>query len=118
LGRLSKGGGPDDGLLQEQGVQAVGERGVAGQLVAAGDLVEEGAGLVDEAVVVAGADARGVHRQAAGDVGVVDADDDAAEAVGAGGDLELTRAAHVERHRAALAEDLELERVRVTARDP
>jgi hypothetical protein len=75
------GGGPDDRLLHEQVVQALGERGVARELVAAGDLVEEGAGLVDEAVVVAGPDPGGVHGQAAGDVGVPDTDDDPSEAV-------------------------------------
>ena len=84
-----------------------------------GDLVEEGAGLVDEAVVVPGADAGRVHGQAAGDVGVVDADDDPAEAVGRRARRSrprTPRAAHVERHRAALAEHLELQGVRVAVR--
>ena len=63
-------------------METFGEGGVARQFVEAGDLVEEGAGLVDEAVVVAGADPGGVHGQAAGDVGVLDADDDAPESVG------------------------------------
>jgi hypothetical protein len=102
----------------EQVVQALGERGVARELVAAGDLVEEGAGLVDEAVVVAGPDSGGVHGQAAGDVGVLDADDDPSEAVRlarqpAADDRELTGTADVEGEGTLLAEDLELQGVRV-----
>jgi hypothetical protein len=47
------GGGRDDRFLDLEVVQPVGERGVVRDLFAARDLVEEGAGLVDEAVVVA-----------------------------------------------------------------
>ena len=90
-GRVGGGGGDlGDLLLHLEGVQPVAEGGIAGDLVVAGDLVEEGAGLVDETVVVAGADTGGVHRQTAGDVGMVDADDDPAVAGRVGGsDLEL-----------------------------
>ena len=116
------GGGAHDGFLDLQVVQPVGEGCVVRDLVAARDLVEERARLVDEAVVVAGADPGGVHGQAARDVRVVHADDHPPEAVAgtgqpAGGDLELAAAAHVERQRAALAEHLELQRVRVAERD-
>src|SRR6185436_8075569 len=90
------GGSPHDRLLNGEAVQPVGEGRVRRDVLQAGDLVEERTRLVDEAVVVAGADAGRVHRQPTGDVGVLDAHNHSSEAGGvvryvAGGDLELAR---------------------------
>ncbi len=87
------------------------------------DLFEEGARLVDEAVVLADAHPGRVHRQAAGDVGVLGSDDHPPEAA-------LGRRALVEHqlelggrscsHFAApsVAEDLQREPVRVARGHP
>ena len=61
------------------------QRGSEADLVESGDLLQEGAGLVDETVVLAETDTGGVHRQTAGDVRVVRSDDHPAVAVGARG---------------------------------
>ena len=47
-----------------------------GCLVDAGDLLEEGPRLIGESVVLTEADARGIHRQAAGQVRVIGTEDD------------------------------------------
>ena len=65
----------DDRVQDPQVVQAVGEARAAGQLVQPGDLLEEGARLVDEEVALPMADAGEVHRQAAADVRVLGADE-------------------------------------------
>ena len=59
----------------------VAQRGSDDCLVDAGDLFEERPGLVGEGVVLAEADAGGVHGEAAGQVGVFGAEDDLAVAV-------------------------------------
>ena len=108
-------------------MDALGERGTARQgvrLVEAGDLLQEGAGLVDETVVLTETDAGGVHRQTAGDVRVVGSDDHAPVAVGAGGtalvqhQLELGRTLLRPGGRALVPEHLQLESVRMTGGDP
>ena len=60
------------------------QRGSEVSLVQACHLLEEGAGLVDETLVLAHPDAGGVHRQSAAEVGVLGTDSDPAEAPAAG----------------------------------
>ena len=88
-----------------------------------GHLLQEGAGLVGEAVVLAEAHARRVHRQAAGDVRVVRADDHAAEAAAPGRALvqhqvELRRSLLRPLRGTLVAEDLDGQAVRDGRRRP
>ncbi len=78
------------------------EAGQRTQVADAGDLVEERAGLIVEEIGDAVADAAGVHRQAAADVGVVGPDQHAARAAElaadvVGRDLELTGTVQIPR---------------------
>ena len=86
------------------------------------DLFEEGAGLVDERVVLAESDAGGVHGHAAGQVGMLRAEDDLPVAGGAGVAVQvepdLTVAVLVEPGGAVLAEHLEVQPVGVAGGDP
>ncbi len=119
------GGGLGDGREHLHVVYALVERGVAGQrvrLVDAGDLLQEGARLEDEAVVLAKADARCVHRQPAGEVRVVRPDDHPPVTARAGGalvqhELELRGTLLLPLRGAFVAEDLERETVRVAGGD-
>src|SRR5215217_1225176 len=85
MGRYLHRGAAVDGGLGDRGknlhvVYALVERGIARQrvrLINAGDFLEEGACLEDEAIVLANAYTRCIHRQAAREVRVVRTDDHA-----------------------------------------
>ena len=109
-----------------QVVHALVEGGGARQgvgLVDPGHLLQEGAGLVDEALVLAQPDAGGVHRQPAADVGVVGAEDDPPVAplgrrpLGEH-QLELGGPLLLPRRGTPVTEDLEGQPVRVAGGDP
>ena len=102
------------------------ESGAAGKTLALRylrDLLEEGPGLVRESVVLAETDARGVHRQTAGDVRVFRAENDLPIAVlrrlaPTEEQLNLGWAALIEGGGAIFAEHLEGQTVRVSGGDP
>ena len=100
--------------------RAAGQRGC---LVDAGDLFEERPGLVGEGVVLAEPDARGVHRQATGQVRVLRPEDDL-PVTGLRGlalaqeQLDLGRPTLIEAGGAVLAEHLEDQAVGVPGGDP
>ena len=101
------------------------ERGVAGEgvgLVDARHLLQEGARLEDEAIVLANARARRVHRQPAGEIRVVWTDDHLAVATRAGWtfvqhEQEFTGTFLLPLRGAVVAEDLECQAVRVAGGD-
>ena len=122
-GGAAGGGGLGDGGDQAQTVQADLESGQRAQVADAGDLIEEGAGLIGEEVGDTVADAAGIHRQAAPDVGVVGSDEHPPRAGErapdlVGGDLEFAGAVQIPRRRSVRAEQLEAQSVGQVVGDP